>query len=114
MVLVPVELIQYRGRVFLLRYGAPSNRLGEAIAALTRLMANTVLEWDNIKALMDNGLIALDKCTGTVRPIGIRECLPHNNGRAMALPIGTDVEMLCGTDQLASGLKAGIEGAVQQ
>ena len=30
----------------------------------------------------------------------------------MTLTTGTDFEMLCGTDQLASGLKAGIERAV--
>ena len=30
----------------------------------------------------------------------------------MALTAGIDVEMMCGTDQLASGLKAAIEGAV--
>ena len=36
----------------------------------------------------------------------------HTIVRVMALTTGIDVEMLCGADQLASGLKAGIEGAV--
>ena len=33
-------------------------------------------------------------------------------GRQWTLATGMDVEEVCGTDQLCSGIKAGIEGAV--
>ena len=40
------------------------------------------------------------------------EVLRRIIGKVMAFATGTDVEDLCGGDQLCSGLRAGIEGAV--
>ena len=57
---------------WLLRFGKESNHLREAIASLTRWLANESPPWAAYRAIISNRLIALDKCPG-VRPVGIEE-----------------------------------------
>ena len=98
-------------RSFLLRFGTQSAKLRDAIAGLIGVMANGIIEWSLIKALMSCRLIALDKNPG-VRPIGVGEVLRRLMGKVMVLCTGEDVQDECGADQLCSGLRGGIEGAV--
>ena len=60
---------------------------------------------------MVNRLIALDKCPG-VHPVDIGEALRRVLGKIVALASRADFEEVCGTDQLCSGLWAGMEGAI--
>lgn len=64
-----------------------------------------------IRALMASCLLAPDKCPG-VCPIGVGEVPRRILGKVMALATGMDVEEVCKTDQLCSGLKAGSESVV--
>ena len=91
------------------RYGSHSEQLKDAITELSRPIASTIIDWDDIQTLMACRLIALDKCPG-VCPIGVGEVSRHILSKVMAAATSTDVEELCGTNQLYSGLKAGIEG----
>ena len=64
-----------------------------------------------MRALISGRLIALDKCPG-VRPIGIGECLRRIICKSVAEFTKIELEETCSTDQLACGLKAGVEGAI--
>ena len=81
------------------------------MAMLARHLANNIVEWEEIWALVANRLIALDKCPG-VRPIGIGEALRRILGKTVALVTRPDLEEVCGVDQLCSGLGSGLEGAI--
>ena len=89
---------------YLLRFGTYSAHLRYAVAGLARRLANMVVEWEDIHALLANGLIALDKCLG-VCPIGIGEALRRVLDKVVALATRADLEEVCGTDQLCSGCR---------
>ena len=95
----------------LLRFGPSSERLRDSVAALARQLANTIVPWVHVRALMANRLIALDKCPG-VRPVGIGEALRRVLGRTVCMVTRSDLEDVAGIDQLCAGTKMGIEGAI--
>ena len=55
-----IDALQWQD--LLLKHGGASERLREAIASLTRRLANSLVLWDDIRALKANKLVALDKC----------------------------------------------------
>ena len=95
----------------LLRHGAHSSHLTDEVTTLATKMCNQILPWSQVRALVSGRLIALDKCPG-VRPIGIGECLRRIFSKSVSEFTKIDLEETCSTDQLACGLKAGVEGAI--
>jgi hypothetical protein len=95
----------------LIRYGKQSENLRESFAKAVTKLANSVIEWDYIRALKAKRLIALNKMPG-VRPVGIGESADRCFEKIMSIITGSDVMEVCGSDQLCSGVKAGIEGAI--
>jgi len=95
----------------LLHYGSSSVHLRDSVAALCRRLCNSIISWDDVRALMASRLIALNKCPG-VRLIRIGETLCRVIGKAVCMATRLDAALVCGSDQLCAGLQAGIEGAI--
>jgi len=97
-------------RDILLRYGTSSACLRDMVVGLCCRLCNSIVPWDDIRALVANRLITLNKCPG-VRPIGIGETLCRIIGKAY-LATHLDAALVCGSDQLCVGFQVGIEGAI--
>jgi len=95
----------------LLHYGSSSAHLCDSVAALCHRLCNSIVTWDDVRALMASCLIAFNKCPG-VRPIGIGETLHRVIEKAVCLATHLDAALVCGSDQLCAGLQAGIERAI--
>ena len=74
---------------------------------LAHHFANSIVGWDNIRALVANSLIALDKCPG-VCPIG--EVLQTILGKTVTLVTHADLEEVFEIDQLCFDLRSGFGG----
>ena len=93
------------------RYGNSSTHLHDSVAGLCCHLCNSIVPWDSIRALVVSHLIALDKCPG-VRPIGIGKTLHRIIVKTVCLATRLDATLVCCSDQLCTGLQAGIEGAI--
>ena len=87
-----------------LKYGNHSAELREAFSALSRRLANTIVPWEDIRAMKAKRLIALNKLPG-VRPIGVGEVADRFLGKIMAYVTGDDVRNECNNDQQKVALK---------
>uniref|UniRef100_A0A1X7TFK6 Reverse transcriptase domain-containing protein n=1 Tax=Amphimedon queenslandica TaxID=400682 RepID=A0A1X7TFK6_AMPQE len=94
----------------LLRYGPHSSRCRDAVASLVSLLSNSIVDWNLIRALLANRLIALDKHPGN-RPVGIGEALRRILSKVVCLITRMDAEV-CGSSQLCAGVQCSIEEAI--
>ena len=88
-----------------------NNKVTWSICCITWRLANNIVPWEDIRALKAKRLIALNKLPG-VRPIGVGEVGDRFLGKIMAYVTGDDVRIECNNDQLCSGIRGGIEGAI--
>ena len=96
---------------WLLRFGRESSKLREVIAKFAEFLANGYPPWASYRALLSNRLIAIDKCPGT-RPVGCGEIWRRLLAKCVLAVSVDEATLKCGSDQLAGGLEAGIEGAI--
>ena len=96
---------------WLLKFGGASSKLRRSIAKFVEWLANDYPPWAAYRAMTWSRLVGLDKCPG-VRPIGIGDILRRLLCKTLLIVVGKEATRACGTDQLCSGLEAGIEGGI--
>ena len=74
-------------------------------------LANQNPSWAAYGEFMSDRLIALDKLPG-VRPVGVRETWRRIFEKCVLKVTGYEATHTCRDDQLCTGSKAGIDGAV--
>ena len=96
---------------WLLKFEVSSGRLRKRIASMVEWLANEYSPWAAYRAMTWSKLVGLDKWPG-VRPIGIGDIIRRLLCKVMLIVMGKEATRACGTDQLCSGLEAGIEGGI--
>ena len=93
-------------------FGACSNDLCSAVAAVAKRLCTAYVDPTCISALVAGRLIALDKCPG-IRPIGIGETLRRIIARAISYVLREDIKTAAGPLQLCAGQVSGCEAAIR-
>ena len=93
------------------RYEHSSERLRTSIAELATQLAEKIVPWASIRALMAARLVALDKNPGT-RPIAIGDILRRLIAKSIVKVCGVEAQDACNNFNLAAGTPGGIEAAV--
>ena len=95
----------------LLRFGVASGELWLIVAEMGEWLSNGQPPWAAYRALMSGRLIALDKSPG-IRPVGIGETWRRLLDKCLLRVSGQEAKAVCGTEQLAGGVEAGIERVI--
>ena len=96
---------------WLLKFGGASSKLRRSIAKFVEWLSNDYPPWAAYRAMTWSRLVGLDKCPG-VRPIGKGDILRRLLCKTLLIVVGKEATRAYGTDQLCSGLEAGIEGGI--
>ena len=96
---------------WLIRFGAANGELRLIVAEFGEWLCNGRPLWAAYCAMMSGKLIVLDKCPG-IRPVRIGEAWRRLLAKCLLWVTGQEAKTACGTEQLAGGVEAGIEGAI--
>ena len=88
-----------------------SGELRLIVAEVGEWLSNGWPLWATYRALMFGRLITLEKSPG-IRPVGIGETWRRLLDKCLLWVSGQEAKASCGTEQLAGGVEAGIEGAI--
>ena len=96
---------------WLLRFGETSGELRLIVVEFREWLCDVRPPWAAYRAMISRLLIALDKCPG-IRPVGIGETWRRLQAKCLLQVTGQESKAACGTEQLAGGVEAGIDGAI--
>ena len=94
-----------------LRFGVARGKLRQIVTEIGEWLSNGRPPWAAYCAMMSGQLIALDKSPG-IRPVRISETWHRLLAKCLLRVTGQEAKADCGTEQLAGGVEAEIEGAI--